>query len=49
MYDLENVLSSFLRGRFVTLCALLMIVFGITPYALAVNLPETGQTTCYFA
>jgi hypothetical protein len=43
------VLSPLRRGRFVIFFAALVLFFGITPYAQAVNLPETGQTICYAA
>jgi hypothetical protein len=49
MNNSENTLSPFGRGWFVILFALLIIIFGITPYTQAVSLPETGQTTCYLA
>lgn len=49
IYNLENIGSPLKKCRFATLFALLIIIFGITPYTEAVNLPETGQTACYVA
>jgi hypothetical protein len=49
MFDLYNTWCSLRKREFVTLLALFIIFFGTVANAQVINLPETGQTTCYLA
>lgn len=43
----ENMICLSRRGNIIVFLMALAIFFGFVTFAQAVNLPETGQTTCY--